>query len=55
MKSENQLVNKELSQELEKAGYPQEGLWWWVKLHTAWAYCSTYWLSRNMLLREGGE
>jgi len=29
MKLENQLVCRGLSEELEKNGYPQEGLWWW--------------------------
>jgi len=30
MKLENQLVNLKLAKQLKKAGYPQEGLWWWV-------------------------
>ncbi len=29
MKLEKQLVNRKLSGELKKNGYPQEGLWWW--------------------------
>ncbi len=30
MKDHNwQVVSLELSKELKKAGYPQEGLWWW--------------------------
>ena len=32
MKPENQVVSLELSKELEKAGYRQDGLWWWVKI-----------------------
>lgn len=28
---EKQVVSRELSEELKKAGYPQEGAWWWVR------------------------
>ena len=30
MKLENQLTCLKLSQEVKKAGYKQEGIWWWV-------------------------
>lgn len=30
MKLENQVVSLNLSKQLKEAGYPQEGLWWWV-------------------------
>ena len=38
MKLEQQQVSFELSKELKKAGYPQEGLWWWIyhKLDGKW-------------------
>lgn len=29
MKLEQQVVSLELAKQLKKAGYPQEGLWWW--------------------------
>lgn len=31
MKLEDQVVSLELSKQLKKAGYKQEGLWWWVE------------------------
>lgn len=30
MKLENQVVSLELSKQLKKAGYKQEGTWWWI-------------------------
>ena len=30
MKIENQVVSLELAKKLKEAGYPQEGVWWWV-------------------------
>ena len=30
MKLQDQLVNLELSKQLKKCGYKQEGLWWWL-------------------------
>jgi len=29
MELKRQVVNKKLSEELKKNGYPQKGLWWW--------------------------
>ena len=31
MKLQDRLVNLELSKQLEKCGYKQEGLWWWCE------------------------
>lgn len=36
MKLEQQLVCRELSEELKKNGYPQEGLWWWSYVYDKW-------------------
>lgn len=30
MKLEKQQVSLDIAKELKEAGYPQEGLWWWV-------------------------
>ena len=31
MKLQDQVVSLELSKQLKEAGYPQEGIWWWIK------------------------
>ena len=31
MKLESQVVSRDWSEKLKKAGYPQEGIWWWVE------------------------
>ena len=31
-----QIVNRRLSEKLKKSGYPQEGLWYWVKTSRGW-------------------
>ena len=33
---EAQVTSLELSKELKEAGYPQEGLWWWVYQEEKW-------------------
>ncbi len=37
MKLENQVVNRELSQEIEKLGVKQDSLWWWFRNIDGWS------------------
>ena len=41
MNIEQQVVSLELAKQLKDAGYPQEGLWWWV--YTTVEYPKKHW------------
>lgn len=42
---EDQVTSLELSKKLKEAGYPQEGLFWWVKYKSSNEYVLLYYLS----------
>lgn len=56
MPIEQQVTSRELSQELEKAGYPQEeGIFHWVNLNNDWVlwYYKEHWMHTAMEKEKG--